>query len=180
MSSNFTMQKTCEQCGKLFVARTSVTRFCSSKCNNKNIKLRKKAGYIFPQQKVSKKRAVHTLEELTSLEFLDVKGAARLLGASEKIVRTMISSGRLRATNLSVRKTIISRKDIDALFDRPDGSSGKSINPNYCKMADAAVLFGISDSALFEVIRRNNIPKFKEGKYTYVAKSDLEKVLTLK
>jgi len=180
MSSNFTMQKTCEQCGKLFVAKTSVTRFCSSKCNNKNIKLRKKVGCIFPEQKVNKKRVVHTLEELTSLEFLDVKGAAKLLGASEKIVRTMISSGRLRATNLSVRKTMISRKDIDALFDRPDGSSGKSINPNYCKMADAAVHFGISDSALFEVIRRNNIPKFKEGKYTYVAKSDLEKVLTLK
>jgi predicted DNA-binding protein (UPF0251 family) len=179
MSSNFIMKKTCEQCGKLFVAKTSVTRFCSLKCNNKNIKLRKKASYIIPEQKVTKKRVGHTLEELTSLEFLDVKGAAKLLGASEKIVRAMINSGRLKATNLSVRKTVISRKDIDALFDMPDGSSGKSLNPNYCKMAEAAVIFGISDSALFEVIRRNNVPKFKEGKYTYVAKSDLEKVLTL-
>ena len=127
MSSNFTMQKTCEQCGKLFVARTSVTRFCSLKCNNKNLKLRKKVSYFMPEQKVTRKRVNHTLDELTALEFLDVRGAAKLLGASEKIVRLMISSGRLKATNLSVRKTVISRKDIDALFDSPDGTSRNHI-----------------------------------------------------
>ena len=179
MSSNFNMQKPCEQCGKLFVAKTSVTRFCSSKCNNKNLKLRKRGSSVIQGQKVTKHRASHTLEELTSVEFLTVKDAAKLMAASPRIIRGLIRSGRLKATNLSVRKTIIARKDIDAFFDLPDGRSGKSVHPNYCKMAEAATVFGISESALFEVIKRNNIPKFKEGKYTYVAKSDLEKVFML-
>ena len=37
-----------------------------------------------------------------TLEFLTVKGVAKLLGASEKIFYTVICSGRLRATNWAV------------------------------------------------------------------------------
>jgi excisionase family DNA binding protein len=177
MSSNITIKKVCEQCGKVFIAKTSVTRFCSLKCNNKNIKLRKRGVYIFPQQKVPRKRVNHTLAELTSMEFLTVPKAAKLMNASTRIVYNLIKSGRLRATNLSLRKTVIARVDIDAFFERPDGKPDKSLNPNYCRMAEAAVIFNVSESALFEIIKRNQIEKFKEGKYTYVAKSDLEKVL---
>lgn len=176
MSSNIIIKKSCEQCGKVFEAKTSVTRFCSLKCNNKNLKLRKRGVSNFQQQKVTRKKVNHTLADLTSMEFLSVPKAAKLMDVSKRIVYNLINSGRLRATNISVRKTIIARIDIDAFFDRPDGTSGKALNPNYCRMAEAAVIFNISESALFEIIKRNELPKFKEGKYTYIAKSDLEKI----
>ncbi|MBV8388972.1 MAG: hypothetical protein JO080_04140 [Mucilaginibacter sp.] len=36
MSSNFTVNRICEHCGNTFVAKTTVTRFCSKICNNRN------------------------------------------------------------------------------------------------------------------------------------------------
>jgi hypothetical protein len=38
MSSNIRLDRVCEECNKIFVAKTTVTRFCSSRCNNKNYK----------------------------------------------------------------------------------------------------------------------------------------------
>lgn len=42
MSSNFTVKRICEQCDGIFEAKTTVTRFCSARCNKKNYKLRKR------------------------------------------------------------------------------------------------------------------------------------------
>jgi hypothetical protein len=36
MSSDFTVNKICEHGGKVFSAKTTVTCFCSSKCNSRN------------------------------------------------------------------------------------------------------------------------------------------------
>jgi excisionase family DNA binding protein len=54
--------------------------------------------------------------ESTSTEFLNVKSAARLLRASDKMIYHLISIGKLNAVNLFKRKTLVYRKDIDKLF----------------------------------------------------------------
>jgi len=40
MSSNFTVKRLCEQCGNVFEAKTTVTRFCGKLCNKRNFKQR--------------------------------------------------------------------------------------------------------------------------------------------
>jgi excisionase family DNA binding protein len=180
MSSNFTVDRICEHCGNTFTAKTTVTRFCSKICNNRNHKQKaREAKYERSAQEV-RQVINHRIDELHTQEFLTVKTAAKLLGASEKIVHGMIKSGRLKATNLSVRKTVISRADIDGLFDlpeRPDENKPNSSNlSECCHMGEAQKIYNISEKALSEIIRRNQVPKYQVGWYTYVLKSHLEKI----
>ena len=42
MSSNIETTRVCEHCKQDFIARTTITRFCSHKCNNAAYKLRLK------------------------------------------------------------------------------------------------------------------------------------------
>ncbi|WP_431218056.1 hypothetical protein ACQ86N_02235 [Puia sp. P3] len=46
MSSNIRLKRVCEHCGKVFTAKTTVTKFCSDECAKKNYKLRQKATAI--------------------------------------------------------------------------------------------------------------------------------------
>jgi excisionase family DNA binding protein len=180
MSSNFTVNKICEYCGKVFTAKTTVTRFCSSKCNGRNYKQKIRNEKIGVAQQAVKQVIRHQLEDLTSLEFLSVKAAAKLLGASEKIVYNMIRSGRLNATNLSVRKTVINRADIDNLFALPESPDEQRPNSSNlskcCHIGEAQRLYNISEKALYEIIKRCQIPKYQVGRYTYVLKAHLENI----
>lgn len=117
MSSNFTVKKVCEQCGQIFLAKTTVTRFCSKTCNSKNYKQQIRNEKIGKSNEVVRTVISHQLHELNSLEFLSVKAAAKLLGASDKIVHNMIRSGRLKATNLSARKQLSAARTSIACFN---------------------------------------------------------------
>jgi IS30 family transposase len=171
MSSNFTVNRICEQCGKVFAARTTVTRFCSKVCNSKNGKMRSRKLKMAPMDQVVKKVLEKREEDVSSAEFLNVKNAAKLLKASEKMVYHLINVGRLHAINLSERKTLVRRKEVDRLFELPPVFELKEIN-----MGEAQRIFNISEKALFDIIKRNNLFKFQESKFIYVAKSDLNKI----
>lgn len=180
MSSNFTVNKVCEHCGNIFSAKTTVTRFCSHRCNSRNYKQKLREEKITVSNQAVRQVIGHKLEELTNLEFLSVKAAAKLLGASEKIVHTMIKSGRLKATNLSVRKTVINRADIDRLFEISEIKDERKPNSSNlsecCHMGEAQRIYNVSEKALFEILKRNDVPKYQVGKYTYVLKSHLDKI----
>jgi len=155
MSSNITINKICEHCGKVFTAKTTVTRFCSSQCNSRNYK-----------QKVRNEKLGIAKQEV--------------LGASDKIVYTMIKSGRLKATNLSVRKTVINRADIDKLFELPEMPDDRKPNSSNlsecCHMGEAQKVYNISEKVLFDILKRNEVPKYQVGKFTYVLKSHLDQI----
>ena len=44
MSSNIHIPKTCQFCGKAFIARTTVTKYCGNSCAKKAYKKRKRDG----------------------------------------------------------------------------------------------------------------------------------------
>jgi hypothetical protein len=180
MSSNFKVNRICEHCGNTFTAKTTVTRFCSKICNNRNHKQKAREAKFERSAQEVRKVINHRIDELHTQEFLTVKAASKLLGASEKILHGMIKSGRLKATNLSVRKTVVSRADIDHLFDlpdRPDENQPNSSNLSECyHMGEAQKIYNISEKALAEIVKRNEIPKYQVGWYTYVLKSHLEKI----
>jgi len=117
--------------------------------------------------------------DLSASEFLSVKDAAKLLGASEKMIYTMIRSGRLNAVNLSKRKTTVYRKDIDKLFELPIKKAEQETKPAIADcyhMGEAQEVFRVSESTLYNLIKRNKIPKFQVGKFTYVAKTALHQI----
>lgn len=183
MSSNFTVKRICEQCEAIFEAKTTVTRFCSARCNKKNYKLRKRISVM--KETDSKVQAIlnKPIEILQAKEFLSVGSAARLLNTSTKMIYRMIAERKLGAVNLSVRKTVISRKEIDRLFETKEQNKlseekilvRPKVKDSY-SMTEAQKKFKISEAGLYHLIKRHKISKFKNGWYTYVAKKDLDAI----
>ena len=181
MSSNFIVQRICEHCKKIFNAKTTVTRFCSAICNKRSYKLRKRIGVMKQTDQEVKTRVEQPIKNLQAKEFLTVRNAAELLNTSAKMIYVMINEGKLNAINLSVRKTVIHRKEIDKLFKIREHSLKSeennlevpSVKFSY-HMSEAQEEFNISEAALYQLIKRHKIAKFKIGWYTYVAKKDLD------
>lgn len=118
-------------------------------------------------------------EDISSKEFLSVKLAAKLLGASGKIIYGMIHSGKLRAINLSQRKTVIYRSDINNLFTLPPPATEpeKELCKEECyNMREAQEVFNISEKALYDIIKRHDLKKKRFGKGVYVSKQSLERI----
>lgn len=111
MSSNIEIQKVCQYCGKEFIAKTTATKYCSHKCNQRHYKERKRAEKI----NASKNQVVH-IDGLKDKEFLSVTEVSKLIGCSRQNVYKMIKTGKLKATNILKKKTIIKRTDLDDLF----------------------------------------------------------------
>jgi excisionase family DNA binding protein len=121
------------------------------------------------------------IKSLQGKYFLSVSNVAKLLSTSTKMIYRMIAEQKLAAVNLAVRKTVISRKEIDRLFEIKEQIKFpeeklvvKSKIRNSYSMSEAQKKFKISEAGLYQLIKRHKISKFKNGWYTYVAKKDLD------
>lgn len=180
MSSNIEIKKNCEYCGNEFIARTTVTRYCGDTCSKKAYKSRKRAEKINitidkvqsynhskPQKKV----------DINSKYFLTVKEVATLLSCSIRSVYYYIENGNIQATNLGTRLTRIKRSNIDNLFTEnveikaPEKTEIKQFDiAEYYTISDIQKKFNISQTALQNIIKRENIQKVQKGRFVYVQK----------
>ena len=119
MSSSIEVQRICENCGELFIAKTTVTRYCSHKCNQRHYKKRKRAEKLKEHQQVQKVVQLQLpdadYEKLGQKEFLSIKETAILLGVSERTLYRLMSNGTLPVHKLG-RRPILKRSEIDQLF----------------------------------------------------------------
>ena len=182
MSSNIKVQRICQHCGKEFTAKTTVTKYCGQKCASKAYKARERTTKVEASEKETVAIKTQPIEEIKAKEFLRVKEAAQLLGYSVRTTYRLIESGKLKAVNPSERLTRLKRTEIDRLLDQP-------IKPLTTQTTDFEILegyhlkgiqekFGISEKALYELVKRENIPKQKKGKYTYLHKDMIDKLLS--
>ncbi len=116
MSSNIKLIRICIYCNSEFVARTTSTKYCSHKCNQRHYKEREKQDKIKESNKETFKKMTFPLEQLNSKDFLTVKEAAILLNCSFRTVYNQINSGNIRAVNFGERMTRIKRSTLDKLF----------------------------------------------------------------
>lgn len=185
MSSNIKIIRICEYCGKEFTARTTVTKYCSSQCSKRAYKERKRAEKIEKSNKETRKIKNLTNDELKTKEFLTVTEVSKLIGCSRQNVYKLIKTGKLKATNLLIKKTIIKRSDLDKLFEKPQPvyvikkplQIEVDIKDCYT-MTEIQEKYGISEKALQAIINKNNIPKLKYGWYSYVPKTLINKILS--
>lgn len=123
MSSNLHIPKTCDYCGKAFIARTTVTKCCSDSCSKKAYKARKRQAKIestIEQELSFNKKAVlknnPTPDSLNSKDFLSITDASQLIGVSRWTIQRMIKRGQLNAVQFG-NKNIIKRSHIENLFN---------------------------------------------------------------
>jgi excisionase family DNA binding protein len=195
MSSNIQIQRICHHCGTEFTARTTVTKYCSHRCGSSANKALKRAEKVQKSNTETKQIKTKPIEELKAKEFLTVTNVSKLIGCSRQNVYKLINTGKLKATNILKKKTIVRRCDLDKLFAEPDYSNFKGLEKQVREMYDwkqAGVFdiadcytikevlekYSISETALQNLIKRESIPKIKKGWYAYVPKPIIDKLLT--
>ena len=113
MSSNIRIEKTCLFCGEIFIAKTTVTKYCSDNCAKRAYKMRKRQEKL---QAVDTSPTIAIPEpSIKSKDFLSIQEACALLGTSRWTIYRMIDRKQLNAAKLG-RRTIIKRTDIENLF----------------------------------------------------------------
>ena len=185
MSSNIKIQRVCQHCGKDFIARTTVTQYCSDTCSKRAYKARIREAKVDVSNMETQLLKNRPIEELKTKEFLTVKDVATLLNCSVRSVYNHIESGSITATNLGQRITRIKRSELDKLFEKPlnptPQATTKTVELNISEcytIGEVQTKFNISDSALNNIIKRNGIPKIKKGWFTYVRQSTIDKILS--
>lgn len=188
MSSNIKVQRICQYCNLEFTAKTTVTKYCSHICNSRALKLKVKLKKIRFSNTQTLQTKHKYQEDLKTKEFLTVKQVAQLLDFSVRTLYRMINEKKINAVNISQRKTLIRRKDIDALFENQNPDFEIIIRPiekhipqpdikDCYTITEIQTKFNISNGALYNLIKRNNIQKFIKGKFAYVAKKNIELLL---
>lgn len=124
MSSNIKIIRICEYCHHEFIAKTTVTKYCSIQCNRRAYKAKVKASKIQKSNAETNKlidqaykKRIHAIEYIKTKEFLTVKDITELLGCSRQSVYKIIRSGKLNSINRDlINKVVVKRSDLDKLF----------------------------------------------------------------
>ena len=183
MSSKIEVQRICLHCGNEFTARTTVTQYCSNTCSKRAYKARLKVSKIEASNKQTQRIKNQPIEELKAKEFLTVREVARLLNCSVRSAYYYIESGTIKAVNLGQRITRVKRSEIDKLFEQPQPiipqPEQKQFDISDCyNLTEVQDKYGISETALQNLIKRNSIPKIKKGWFAYVPKTVIDKLLS--
>ena len=104
MSSNMFLRRICEYCDNEFVARTTKTKYCSTKCSQRGYKARKRKERMELSDKQIAKVRNKPITDIIAKEFLTVKDTAQLLNISTKSIYRLIERGNIKAVRISVRK----------------------------------------------------------------------------
>lgn len=196
MSSNIKIKKICIYCRQEFIARTTVTKYCSHNCARRaykanvrelKIQLSNNTNQQAPIQEIKLQQNPEAYFELNTLDYLTVRQAAILLKCDRRTIYRLVKSGKLPCANLSIRRIRILKQDIDNLFKI-------NVTSNIVRKIDSLPIeetplrdcftigqiqeeYSISPTSLKTLINNHNIPKFQKGKFVYIPKREIEHIL---
>lgn len=125
MASNINIQKKCEWCGKLFIAHKISTRCCSRRCANLAYKEKTRQKRVSEFQTMVNQQIEK--EDCIDKDFFTPSEAAKYIGISRATFYRYLETNLIKSVQLK-RKTIIRKRDIEALFD--NASPYKNIYQN--------------------------------------------------
>ena len=176
MASNIDIQKKCEWCGKLFIAHKTSTRCCSHRCANLAYKERTRQKRVSEFQTMVNQQIEK--EDCIDKDFFTPSEAAKYIGISRATFYRYLETNLIKSVQLK-RKTIIRKRDIEALFDNASPykkhlpRSKQSITDFYT-IAEIKEKFGVKESWIYEIAKEQNIPRtFNRGR-TYWSKKHID------
>ena len=193
MSSNIKIIQNCQYCGHEFLARTTVTKYCCHACNSRaykdtirkaNIEKALKPSVI---KKVPEKKDntitdyPKTLAVLKEREFLSVTEVCILTGISRRTIYRMIKRNELMTAKFGSR-TIILRTSINNLFIMQKSELPKESIPkppvvtDWIGISETCEKYKVSSKALYDIIKRNQIPTMQDGIFVFISKTHIDKI----
>jgi len=100
----------CELCGKTFVPRSGMQKYCSEECQAEAKRLRKKR-----QQDLI--NGIEPIMDLQHQEYLTFSKAAILMGCTRQYIYKLVANGKLKASRLSSRMAFVRKADIEKMFE---------------------------------------------------------------
>ena len=100
----------CEFCGKTFVPRIGMQKYCSEECQAEAKRLRKKR-----QQDLI--NGIEPIMVLQHQEYLTFSKAAILMGCTRQYIYKLVANGKLKASRLSSRMAFVRKADIEKMFE---------------------------------------------------------------
>ncbi|MFH6959611.1 helix-turn-helix domain-containing protein [Flavobacterium aquidurense] len=179
MSSNIEVIRICEHCKKQFTARTTRTRYCSPICNSRGYKSLVRKGKVEKSNNEIVQLLNTDLEKIKPLEFLKITQAILLFGISRSTIYRLVNNGQLDIAKFG-KRTVIRRCDLEAFFAIPvqdvtlkTGQQFPGFDNCYT-ITEIQQKYNISSGALYLLIQRQGIVKYSVGKFTCVAKQDID------
>ena len=102
--------KKCQFCGKSFVTRSGMQRYCSEACQAEAKRAR-------VMQKNNLFKVAQPLMEIQHQEYLTFSKAAILMGCSRQYIYKLVALGKLKASRISNRMAFIRRADIEQMLE---------------------------------------------------------------
>lgn len=177
--SNELIKKVCEWCGNVFYAQKVTTRYCSHTCNSRAYKANKRKERV----KVAEALTYRTIQEkpieqLKDRPFLSIAETATLLGLSLQGVYKQIYAGRLRASKITSRLSIVRREDIEQMlaerpYEKRQPRDAIVITELYTT-EEVCDTYDISRAALFAIAKRENTPRTHNRGKTYWSKRHID------
>ena len=99
----------CKYCGKEFVPRSGMQKYCCEECQTKAKEARKKRQQDFMN-------AVEPVIDLQCQEYLTFAKAAILMGRSRQYIYKLVNEGKLAASRISSRMAFIRKADIEKML----------------------------------------------------------------
>ena len=99
----------CKYCGKEFVPRSGMQKYCCEECQTKAKEARKKRQQDFMN-------AVEPVIDLQCQEYLTFAKTAILMGCSRQYVYKLVNEGKLTASRISSRMAFIRKADIEKML----------------------------------------------------------------
>lgn len=173
------IQKTCAQCGKLFVPKTVTSVYCSGKCSD--------AAY---RKKKAQKKEDERLKSIANAipeerQYISIPEAIALYGVAKSTLYRLIRQSTIPAINLGTRLLRISRTELEQMFPARESITAAakpepvsklySLEPEDCyTIGEIATKFGISDSTVYKHIRKFSIPTRQIGNFVYAPKTEID------
>jgi excisionase family DNA binding protein len=180
MSSNINIVRICQLCRKEFIAKKTVTKYCGLSCARKAYKVKIREDSISKSNTETDKVRSESTLKLQNKKFLTVGEMAEILSISRRSAYLYVSTGKIPSVNFGDRCIRISAEVVDTIFkeksEKVVSHSTLQVKDLY-SLADLRVIFGLSDSTLRSLLKRNNITPIKKGRSCYAYKSIIEDLL---
>ena len=183
----------CSFCGKYFVARSGVQRYCSEACQAEAKRAR-------TEQKNNLFKVAQPLMEIQHQEYLTFSKAAILMGCSRQYVYKLVALGKLKASRISNRMAFIRKADIERMLEGnpyhrilPGSTSAQKkstpLSPlakkekrekktdevmDFYSSEEVMSLFKVRQSWLYTTAKRNRIPICRIAGKNYYSKKHVD------
>ena len=117
MSSNIEVAKVCDYCNQGFVAKKSITRYCSHKCNSAAYKQKLKEAKMRINEVQTAVKKVEPSIEIVMKPFYTIDDLSKLFGLSKRTFYRIIERGELPHVKLG-GKTFVHKEAIEDLFKK--------------------------------------------------------------